>query len=145
MFCLGLIRFSGLLRIKEAWMPDLPNAFESLAGICKFIAAEHVAPDFCKKYFSAIEMANAFVRVLATTYPELDAAFRKSLPLPPCDGAVIIQEAFQGLSLDDEKFNWIGAQMRSVLMGLLPVVESRELPSVLVWAKDSIQGAFHTG
>ncbi len=124
-------------------MSDLPNIFESLAGICKFVAVEYIDKEFYSNHLNGIEMAKSFTGVLASNYKGLEDAFRKSLPLQTDEGGQIIEQAFKELDITEEKANWIDSQMTEVLKNLLPVIRSNELPEELEWVKFSIEGAFH--
>ena len=124
-------------------MPRYPDAFESIAGICKFVATQKIDEEFYDKHSHAIEIANSFSRVLATNYPLLDAGFRQSLPLNTEEGGKVIKEAFENSNLDDNRLQWVDAQMTEVLKNLLPVVKDEDLPEMLNWSKAAIEGAFH--
>lgn len=121
----------------------LPNAFDSLAAICKFIAVQKIDPEFHQRHFHAIEMASAFLRVLADQYPPIEKAFRASLPLPIVAGSLQINRAISELGLSDEKVRWLDTQMTEVLKILIPVVRDPYLPSWLSECKWAIDGAFH--
>ncbi|MFA5924060.1 MAG: hypothetical protein WC856_22685 [Methylococcaceae bacterium] len=121
----------------------LPTPFESLAGICKFIAVSKISPDFYTKHQHPVEFAGAFLRLLASLYPPLEKAFRTALPLSLSEGAAPIQQALSSLSLTEEKLCWFDSQMTEVLRVLLPVVRDTELPAWLSECKWAIEGAFN--
>ena len=123
-------------------MSEKANAFESLAGICKFIAMEKFDPKFYEKHFDAIEVSNSFSRVLASNYPELDLAFRESLPLPTDEGSKLIQEAFEKTTFPEDKIEWIDSQMTQVLRVLYPLFDDREFPEAFEFSRHSIVSAF---
>jgi hypothetical protein len=120
----------------------LPTAFESLAAVSKFIAVPKMSPEFHARQRHPVEFAGAFLRVVANTYPPLEQAFRKALPLSLTEGAVHIQQALAALALPAEKVRWFDAQMTEVLRVLLPAVRDSELPSWLSECKWAIEGAF---
>lgn len=123
--------------------PDaLPDAFDSLAAICKFIAVSRIDPEFYERHFHPIEMACAFLRVLASHHPPLEKAFRASLPLQIAEGSVHIREVLPTLALTDQQLHWLDAQMTEILKVLLPVVAADDLPSWLSECKWAIEGAF---
>ncbi len=121
----------------------LPSAFDSLAAICKFIAVQKIDPEFHQRHFHAIEMASAFLRVLADHHSPLEKAFRASLPLPIAAGSLQINQAISELDLSDERVRWLDAQMTEILKNLIPVVRDPDLPSWLSECKWAIEGAFH--
>lgn len=123
-------------------VPSLPTVFESLAAVCKFIAVPKFSPAFHAKHLHPVEFASTFLRVLANSYPALEQAFRKSLPLALAEGAIPIQQALAGLALSDERVRWFDAQLTEVLRVLLPVVRDPELPSFLSQCKWAVEGAF---
>jgi hypothetical protein len=134
-----------IFRSKPKPTGPLPNAFDSLAAICKFIAVSRIDPAFHQRHFHAIEMASAFLRVLAGHYPPLEKAFRASLPVPISDGSSQIHHAISELGLSDEKVRWLDAQMTEILKVLIPVVRDPDLPPWLSECKWTIEGAFHEG
>lgn len=128
---------------KPARQPELlPDAFDSLAAICKFIAVPKIDPEFHKRHYHAIEMASAFLRVTASNYPLLEKTFRASLPLPISVGSKHIRQVMPELALSEEKVQWLDAQMTEILKVLIPVVRDTELPSWLSECKWAIEGAF---
>ena len=70
---------------------QLPSAFETLAGLAKFIAVAHISPEFYQQHTHAIEFTCAFLRTAASLSPAVEAAFRKSLPMPVNEGATVIE------------------------------------------------------
>lgn len=122
---------------------QLPDYFDSLAAICKFIAVEKISPDFHKQHYHAIEMACAFLRVLASNHPPLEKAFRASLPLPISTGSAAIRQVIPTLGLTEDKVQWLDAQTTEILKVLLPVVKDPELPLWLSECKWAIEGAFY--
>ncbi len=121
---------------------SLPDAFDSLAAICKFIAVSKIDPEFHKRHYHAIEMASAFLRVLASHHPPLEKAFRASLPLSITAGSEQIRQVIPELGLSEEKVQWLDAQMTEILKVLVPVVRDPNLPSWLSECKWAIEGAF---
>lgn len=121
----------------------LPDAFDSLAAICKFIAVPKIEPEFYKSHYHAVEAASAFLRVLASNHPRLEAAFRASLPVPIADGAEAIRRVVPTLALTEEQIEWLDAQMTETLRVLAPVVRDPTLPSWLAECKPAIEGAFY--
>jgi len=121
----------------------LPDYFESLTAINKFIAVERISPDFYKRHHHAIEMACAFLRVLAGHYPPLERAFRASLPLPIFEGSEAVRQVIPALGLTEQKAQWLDAQTTEILKVLVPVVKDPLLPSWLSECKWAIEGAFH--
>jgi hypothetical protein len=122
--------------------PKLPTPFESLAGICKFIAVPKMNPAFYAKHRHPVEFAGSFLRVLANSHPSLEKAFRVALPLSLAEGAAPIQEALSSLALPDAKLKLFDRQMTEVLRTLLPVVRDAELPGWLSECAWAIEGAF---
>jgi len=120
----------------------LPDYFDSLAAINKFIAVPKVEPDFHKQHYHAIEMAGAFLRVLASNYQPLKEAFRASLPMPISEGSKTLRRVIPTLSLTEEKIRWLDLQTTEILKVLLPVVRDPSLPSWLLECKWAIEGAF---
>ena len=94
------------------------------------------------KHRNPIELASAFLRTLASTYPPLEQAFRTALPLELAEGAVPIRDALSSLSLSEEKSHWFDAQSTAVLRALVPVVRDEELPTWLSECKWAVEGAF---
>jgi hypothetical protein len=126
-------------------VPSLPTAFESLAGVCKFIAVPQMNPAFHAKHRHPVEFAGAFLRLVANSYPALEQAFRKALPLQLVEGALAINHAFSVLALSEEKLHWFDVQMTEVLKVLVPVVRDPELPSWLSECRWAVGGAFDSG
>jgi|GEM_PF-1988805 len=123
---------------------DLPNAFECLAAINKFIAMFKIDPAFHRKHYHAIEMTSAFLRTLATNDPELEAVLRKTLPSPVRESGREIAQVIPRLNWDEEQIAWFDGQLTAVLKQLLPVVADESINAWFVqfgcrWA---IQGAF---
>lgn len=121
---------------------SLPSPFESLAGICKFIATQRISPEFYALHWQQIEFANSFVRTFAGRNPEIAKAFRTALPMTIVDGAAPIQQAVSSAGLSDKDIQWFDTQMTEVLRTLLPVVKSNDLPAWLNESKWAIEGAF---
>jgi hypothetical protein len=121
----------------------LPTPFESLAGICKFIAVQKMSPNFYTKHWNAVEFASAFLRLFASNYPPVEVSLRKALPLSLMEGAESIKEAVHSLGLPIEKVEWLDRQMTQVLKTLLPVVQDPELPEWLSECRWAIEGAFN--
>lgn len=124
-------------------MNGFPDAFESLAGMCKFKYAEKLDEKFYLKYFHAIESANAFLGVMAQKYPPVNKAFQKSIPLPTKEGGRLIKKAFMQVNISEDDLNWFDRQMTIILQQLLPVVRSSDLPEIYKIVKFSIEGAFY--
>lgn len=73
----------------------LPNTFETFAGIGKFIGVSHISPEFYAKHSHPVEMASAFLRLVASEHRALENALRAALPLSLTEGAAHMQQAFQ--------------------------------------------------
>jgi hypothetical protein len=110
---------------------ELPDAFDSLAAICKFIAVSRISPEFYAQYQHPIDFTCAYIRQLATLYPPVEKAFRASLPLSISDGAKHIQQAIATTSISENDLSWFNNQMTEVLKILLPVVRDSNLPEWL--------------
>ncbi len=121
---------------------ELPTPFESLAGICKFIAVSKMSPEFYAQHQHPVEFTSAFLRVLASSYPSLEKSFRAALPVPLEEGAISIESALSSLGFSEEKLRWFDNQMTEVLKVLLPVVRDPSLPNWLAQSKWAIEGAF---
>lgn len=133
----------GIIEQMPRKLPELlPDVFDSLAAICKFIAVPQIDPVFHKRHHHAIEMASSFLRVLASNYPMLEKAFRASLPLPITDGSKHIRQVMPELGMSEERLQWLDAQMTEILKVLIPVVRDAELPSWLSECKWAVEGAF---
>lgn len=123
---------------------NLPTLFESLAGICKFIAAQKMNPDFYAKHQHSVEFASTFLRILASSAPSLEKSFRAALPLTVPEGAEPIRQALSSLTLTQEKMSWFDKQMTEVLRVLVPVVRDPELPRWMSGCKWAIEDAFES-
>lgn len=110
---------------------ELPDAFDSLAAICKFIAVLRISPEFYAMYQYPIEFTCAYIRQFATLYPPIEKAFRSSLPLSIPEGAKHIQQAIVITSISENDLSWFNNQMTEVLKILLPVVRDPKLPEWL--------------
>jgi hypothetical protein len=119
-----------------------PTTFETFAGIGKFIAASRMSPQFYEQHTHPVEMACAFLRILASEHPALERALRASLSLPLAEGAVHLQAAFQEARLGAAQLSWLDAQSTEVLKGLVPVVRDSSLPNWLAECRWAVQGAF---
>lgn len=119
-----------------------PSPFESLAGICKFIAVQRISPEFYSKHWQSIEFANAFARTFASRNPVIATAFRTTLPMSIADAALPIQQAISSANLNDEDIQWFDTQMTETLRTLLAVVRDSDLPLWLNESKWAIEGAF---
>jgi len=106
---------------------DFPDAFDGLAAVSKFIAMSRIDPEFYRKHCHAIEMANGFSRVLASNYPEIDKAFRATLPMGVRDSGRALREVFPTLNWDQQRVEWFDAQLGAVLKALLPVVRDESI------------------
>ncbi len=126
---------------------DFPDAFECLAAVTKFIAMSKIDPEFYQKHYHAIEMANAFTRVLAVNYPEMEKAFRETLPMGVRDSGRALGEVIPRLNWDQERVEWFDKQLTEILKGLLPVVrdEAINLWFVEFGCRWAIEGAFESG
>ena len=120
----------------------LPDFFDSMAVMCKFVVVEKADPEFFEKHYHAIQITVSVIGVLAGEHSELNEAFNKSLPLPIEEGSEFIRNAFPKLQLLDDKIQWIDSQTTEILNVLLPVVQDTELPSWLGECKWAIEGAF---
>ena len=118
------------------------NPYELLAAICKFVVAQKIDEQFYRKHFNAIETSSTFAKVLATNYPLLEVAFRKSLPMHPKEGALVIQQAIEECHFSDERMAWFGKQLAVSVTLLGPVVQDRALPKMLEWCKSTIEKAY---
>jgi len=116
---------------------SLPDSFDTIAVMCKFIAIEKLDPEFFKRHYNALQMSNTFVWLLAGKYPPLKTAFKESMVLPAGSDAEPIRVAFKTLELPEDKLQWFDNQLTVVLKLLLPVVRDPDLPSCFsgcVWA-----------
>lgn len=121
---------------------SLPSPFESLAGICKFIAVQRISPEFYAQHWQPIEFANAFARTLASRNPAIATAFRVTLPMSLPKAALSIHEALTSAKLNDDDIQWFDTQMTEALRVLLPVVKDPSLPEWLAESKWGIEGSF---
>ena len=119
-----------------------PDAFDSLAAISRFIGVEKSSPEFYQRHYHPVEMACAFVRVLAGHYPKLGEAFRQSLLLPVSQGSQPIRDIMPTLGLTEERIIWFDAQMTEILKALVPVARDPSMPEWLQESKWAIEGAF---
>ena len=119
-----------------------PTTFETFAGIGKFIAVSRISPTFYGCHNHPIEMACAFLRIVASEHPALERALRASLSLPLREGATHIQAAFQEARLDTAQLGWLDSQSTEVLKSLVPVVRDAGLPSWLAECRWAVLGAF---
>ena len=127
--------------IKKTVAP--PSAFETIAGICKFIAVQKTFPDFYSKHQNAIDFSTAFLRVLANSHPAIMQAFQASLTLPLADGSKLIHQGIASAQLSEQKLAWLDKQTTEVLRMLVLVVRDPALPSLLADCKWAIEGAFN--
>lgn len=121
---------------------DLPDAFESLAATTKFIGMSEIDPGFYQKHYHAIEMTCAFVRLLATSYPELETVFRKTLASPVRYAGCEIGQVIPCLNWDEKRIAWFDDQLTAVLRQLLPVVADESINPCFADCKWAIEGAF---
>ena|SRR3989344_71565 len=121
---------------------NIPDFFDSLTAICKFIAVPKAEPEFHDRHHHAVEMASAFLRVLAGNHPPLEKAFRSSLPLSISAGSEPIRKVFPTLGLTEDDVQWLDSQTTEILKVLLPVVRDPKLPSWLAECRWAIEGAF---
>lgn len=119
-----------------------PSAFETLAGLAKFIAVERISPAFYEEHTHAIEFTCVFLRIAASLSPVLDLAFRKSLPLSVPEGAALVEAAVREARLTDSQLRWFDTQETEVLQLLVPVVRAASLPGWLAEARWAVLGAF---
>ncbi len=121
---------------------ELPSPFESLAGICKFIAVSKISPAFYSTHSHPIEFACTFLRLLANSRPPIERALRDSLPLDVAAGGKLLSAAFSESIFDKKELDWFDRQMTEVLRTLVAVVRDSELPDWLTECKWAIEGAF---
>jgi hypothetical protein len=119
-----------------------PSTFETFAGVGKFIAVSRVSPQFYEQHTHPVEMACAFLRILASEHPALERALRASLSLPLAEGAAHLEVAFQEARLGKAQLSWLDAQSTEVLRGLVPVVRDSSLPNWLAECRWAVLGAF---
>lgn len=122
---------------------DLPDAFDSMAAICKFIAVSKIDPEFHKRHYHAVEMAGAFIRVLSSNHEPLKKVFQSTLPLPVHEAATALREILPTIALTEKEVQWLDAQMTEILKVLVPVVRDPALPAWLLPCKNSIEQAFY--
>ena len=124
---------------------NLPSAdfFESLAAACKFVATPQIDREFYRRHYRAIEMTRSVFSVLAKRHPPLEAALRRSLPLPPREAGPVLQEVFPKLKLSEQQVQWLDGQMTAILAALLPIVRDPCLPEMLAFCKEAIEEASH--
>ena len=123
---------------------QLPSAFETLAGLAKFIAVAHISPEFYQQHTHAIEFTCAFLRTAASLSPAVEAAFRKSLPMPVNEGATVIEAAIREAALSERDVQWLDEQETEVLQMLVPVVRAPSLPQWLAESRWAVLGAFES-
>jgi len=121
----------------------LPDTFDTIAVMCKFMAIEQINPEFYKRHYNAIQMSTTFVRLMATNYPPLKKAFQESLAMPVGSDADPIRLAFKTIDFPEEKLQWINKQMTVVLKLLLLVVRDPDLPSYFSGCKWAIEESFY--
>lgn len=120
-----------------------PDAFDSLAAICKFIAVPKIEPNFHRRHYHAIEMADAFIRVLASKHEPLKKVLQSTLPLPVSESAQALREVVPAIGLDEKQVQWLDAQMTEILKVLVPVVRDPDLPSWLSSCRNPFEQAFY--
>ncbi len=120
---------------------SLPDVFDSLVAICKFIAVPKMEPEFHRKHYHAVEMSNAFIKLLVAHHPRLEAPFRKS-PVSISEGAEALRQVIPTLGLNEEEVAWLDDQLTEILKVLVPVVRDPALPHWLTECKWAIEGAF---
>lgn len=123
---------------------ELPDFFDQLAAICKFVAVKRISPNFYKQHANACEMASAFIGVIGGHHLSLREALRTSLPQPISEGSEAIRRIMPTLGLSEEEAKWIDDQMTVVLKLLYRVVCDPGLPSWLSECKWAIEGAFES-
>lgn len=121
---------------------SLPTAFETIAGVVKFIAVPRMSIEFYKAHQNAIDLTCTFLKTLASNYPTLEAAFRKSLPLPIAEGAAHIEAGLREAQLSEVRLQWLDTQTTVILRALAPVVQSQSLPNYLSESRWAVLGAF---
>jgi hypothetical protein len=119
-----------------------PSAFESLAGLAKYVVVRKASPEFYTKHWRSIEFAATFVRHLVSSFPALEPAFQASLAIPPRDGAMSIHRAMSAIEFTQKDLDWFDTQMTEALRTLLPVVRDPDLPGWLSDTRWAIEGAF---
>jgi len=119
-----------------------PSLYETLAGVNKFIATSRISPNFYRRHAHPIELACAFVKLIANTYPPLEPALRKSLPLSVSEGARGIEAAIHAVGFTAPQAQWFDAQSTEVLEALVSVVRDPDLPAWLTQSKWAVLGAF---
>lgn len=108
----------------------------------KFTAVSRISPDFYREHEHPIEFACAFLNVLASNYPTLNSAFRRSLPLSVKDAAPILEGAIRQTDLDEKEILWFDRQSTEALKALVPVTRDPRLPEWLAESRWAILGAF---
>ena len=119
-----------------------PTAFETLAGVVKFIAVPQLSAEFYFQHQNSVDVACSFLQVLASHYPPLEVAFRKALPLAVAEGAKHIEAGLREAHLPDTRLQWLDDQTTAVLRALVPAVRSHNLPEYLNESRWAVLGAF---
>jgi len=122
----------------------LPTVYETLASLAKFIAVEHLSPDFYLRHDQMIEFACGFLKVFVSSHPSLEPAFRESLPVSVKEGGLLIESAMSKADLTEEQLQWFDMQSTEVLKALIPVVRDPGIPEWLAEARWGILGAFES-
>ncbi|NDP39902.1 MAG: hypothetical protein GZ093_14320 [Rhodoferax sp.] len=120
----------------------LPSAFESLAGLNKFLGVATISPDFFIKHAHKILFSTTFVKHFVSSYPQVEGAFREALPLGIVEGGILIHKSFSLFEFKEKDLNWFDTQTTEALKSLVPVVQDAELPAWLQESKWAIEGAF---
>lgn len=121
---------------------QLPSAFETFAGLAKFIAVSRISPEFYQQHAHAIEFTCAFLRTAASLSPAIEGALRKSLPMPVSEGGAVIETAIREAGLSEHDLQWLDVQETEVLQVLVPVVRAPLLPEWLAESRWAVLGAF---
>ena len=123
---------------------ELPDVFDSLAAICKFITVSRISSEFYALHQHPIEFTCAYIRQFATLYPEFERSFRASLPLSISEGAKHIQQAIAITSISENDLYWLNNQMTEALKILLPAARDPNLPEWLYECQWAIEGTFES-
>lgn len=120
----------------------LPDAFDSIAAMVKFLGVPKLAPEFYSRHWRAVEFANAFTRVVLLRHESIRNIIRKTLPLPVAEIASELRAAAPEWNLVESDVAYLDQQMTEALRVLVPVVRDKELPIWLLECRGPIEDAF---
>jgi hypothetical protein len=132
----------GLLKIFSPKKPVLPDPYDGLAAISKFLRIKHRSSSFYQTYFKIVDMVEGFVEVLSNRNPELARALA-GVNEPLSTTAATLRREMSQYGLDQDTVDFIDTGMPEIWPWLIRLMRDPTLPGYLEecrWVLEAISG-----